>query len=210
MTATPPGPGPDQNRPSDYPGAAPYPGPGPQGGPAPSGWQPYPGSGAQQPAGPPPARPASITWAVRLLVVGGVISLISLVVGLLTAGDQRGEVADQLEGQGTDASPEIVDAAFALGIGAAIVFGLVGAVLWFWMAWKNGQGRGWARILATVLGGLNLLLTGGTLLVPGAGIGLVEVIVSVVTVLVGVAVLILLWRPESSRFYAETAARRAY
>jgi hypothetical protein len=40
---------------------------------------------------------------------------------------------------------------------AAIVPGAVVIALWLWMAQHNGQGRNWARIVATVLFGLATL-----------------------------------------------------
>ncbi len=68
------------------------------------------------------------------------------------------------------------------------------------MAWKNGQGRPWARIVATVLGGLNLLSTLSAVSlgnVTGASIA-----VSVVGLVIALVILSLLWRKESSEFYA--------
>ncbi len=80
-----------------------------------------------------------------------------------------------------------------------MVAGLIGVGLWVWMAVKNGQGRSWARVVATVLGALNIVFTlfglaGGT----ATPVTLVSSLVSLV--LAGV-ILYLLYRPESTRFY---------
>ena len=75
-----------------------------------------------------------------------------------------------------------------------IIDGLVLIALWLWMAWANGQGRNWARILSTVLFGLaTLQLLGNN--------GIVQVVFAVLTWLLGLAAVWLLWRPTSNAFF---------
>ena len=38
-----------------------------------------------------------------------------------------------------------------------VIGGLIAIGLWLWMAWANGRGRGWARVLSAVLFGINTL-----------------------------------------------------
>jgi hypothetical protein len=68
------------------------------------------------------------------------------------------------------------------------------------MAWKNGQGRSWARVVATVLGAFNVLGTLGSFTQPGAT-G-VTVTISIVNMVLAIVILVLLWRKESSSYYA--------
>ncbi|MBA3309042.1 MAG: hypothetical protein H0U28_03145, partial [Nocardioidaceae bacterium] len=87
----------------------------------------------------------------------------------------------------------------------AIVFGLIGVGLWLWMAWANGKGRKWARVVATVFGVINVLsflfvITAGSATTP-------SLIVSVLSVLVGVAALFYLYRPDASQFYSAASSR---
>jgi hypothetical protein len=103
----------------------------------------------------------------------------------------------------------------------AIVFGLVTAVLWLWMARASGHGRNWARIVSTVLFGLATLeLTRARLYYRGGylarftvggheysvihsvvGAVVLGMIVPVLLWLIGLAVVWLLWRPVSSAFF---------
>ncbi|MDQ3415985.1 MAG: hypothetical protein M3474_02570 [Actinomycetota bacterium] len=70
------------------------------------------------------------------------------------------------------------------------------------MAWKNGQGRSWARIVATVLAGINVLFTAFGL--ASGNVAPVASILSVVKLILAIVIVVLLWRKESSAFYAAT------
>jgi len=75
--------------------------------------------------------------------------------------------------------------------------GVIDCALWLWMAWKNTHGRDWARVLSTVF---FFLFCIGTAL--DLRQGAVEArTLDVVIWLVALAATILLWRPESGRFY---------
>lgn len=192
MTNTPP----DPQQPS-YPGQQPPP--------APYGAYPATPAGASQ-APPAPSQPLSIALAVKLMWAAAALSVLSLVYSLTTIGDLKDDVEAELVKNDADVSQSTIDAVFGVTIGYAIVFGLVGALLWLWMAWKNGQGRGWARIVATVFAGLNVL---GLLFTLGGGnADAVTAVSSIVSVVLGLVVLVLLWRKESTQFYEGTAASR--
>jgi len=164
-----------------------------------------PGTAPQQrPAAPP--QPSSIALAVKLMWAGAAVSLISLVISLAGLGTLKDDIADQLREDDPSVSHSTIDAAFALGIVFAVVIGALGVLAWLWMAWKNGQGRSWARIVATVLGVLNVLSTlAGFASQTAESITLVF---SVVNLVLAVVILILLWRKESTDFYEGTAASR--
>lgn len=162
----------------------------------------YPGGAGDVPPTPIP-QPSSIRTAVLLMYLGAALSVIELLVGLATLGGLRDNIRTRLQDNGTFTSSQL-DTAYHLAIATIIVVSLIGIGLWLWMAWKNGQGRSWARIVATVLGGLNILLflislgqnqsTSGT------------TILSVISALLAIGILVLLWRPESSAFYQATRA----
>lgn len=159
---------------------------------------------SQRPAA--PARPASIALAVKLMLVGAALSVLSLIYSLTTISDLKDEVRDQLVKEDVNVSQSMIDAGYAVAIVFLVLFGLVGAVLWAWMAWKNGQGRSWARVVATVFAALNVLgvLFTGT----GAGVDTVSLVLSLAGVVIAIVVLVLLWRKESSEFYAAADASR--
>jgi hypothetical protein len=111
---------------------------------------------------------------------------------------------------------------------AVIVVGVVAALIWLWIAWKNRAGRNWARILATVLFalsclGLPELLTGGrlstmpstlpaadgaTIAVPPLDVPAWLIAAGVVNWLFGLAIIILLWQPAASRYYEAVSLSR--
>ncbi|MFC5676538.1 proline-rich domain-containing protein [Aeromicrobium endophyticum] len=189
-----------------------------------AGQPPYPGE--QQPAAPygayptspggqppqrqaPPAQPSSIALAVKLMYAGAVLSVLSLIYSFTTLGSLKDDIRAELLKNDTTVSQSTIDAAYAVTITIAVVFGLIGALLWVWMAWKNGQGRSWARVVATVLGAFNLI--GLLFTAAGSNSETVTVISSVISVVLAVVILVLLWKKESSDFYsAAEASRRMY
>jgi hypothetical protein len=186
----------------------------------------YPGDGgdafaagqppAPYPSAPPPAveRPPSIRTAVRLMLLAAAISLVSMVVGAATT--SKDDVAEEVRKNTPNATQGDIDAAFAFGIVFAVIFGLITVGLWLWMAWKNGQGRSWARVVATVLFGLNAFSVAIGLLIASVAdsdelnvqSSPVSTVLSVVNFLLALAILVLLWRKESSAYFDSVSHRR--
>ena len=161
-----------------------------------------PGNQATAAKGP---QPSSIRTAVRLMWAGAALSALSLVVTLATLGSLKDQIREQLAEQDTKVTEDAVNASYTAGIAFAVILGILGILLWLLMAWKNGQGRSWARIVATILAGLNVLLTLGGLAIGGAtgtSSGAISTLISILTLVVSVAVVVLLWRKESSEYYA--------
>jgi hypothetical protein len=202
MTTTPPEP--------DQPfgaGQTPYPGPQQPG--APFGAYPTTPGGQPPQRQAPPAQPGSIALAVKLMYAGAVLSVLSLIYSFTTLGGLKDDIRDELMKKDASVSQSTVDSVYAVTIVVAVIFGLLGALLWVWMAWKNGQGRKWARVVATVLGAFNLL--GLLFTASGSSAETVTVISSIISVVLAVVILVLLWKKESSAFYeAAEAARRPY
>lgn len=175
-----------------------------------SGNRPGTGGMPQYPAAPqvPPSgrsgasqvpRPPSVQNAVRLMWVGAAITVISMILGFVTLGSLKSQIRDQLEAGGQDVTQNMVDAGYAFAIGSMIVGGVLGALLWLWMAWKNGQGRRWARIVATVFAAINLIGTISNIASKNATAA--SWIVQLIGLIVGIVVVILLWRKESSAYF---------
>jgi hypothetical protein len=194
MTTTPP----DPQQPS-YPGQQPPP--------APYGAYPTDAAGAGRPTAPPaPPQPSSIALAVKLMWVGAALSLLSLIYSITTLGALEDDIEAEMRKSDPSVDQSVIDAVYGVTIAFAIVFGLLGAFLWVWMAWKNGQGRGWARVVATVFAGLNLL---GLLFTAGAAsTDALTAVSSIASVVLAGVIVFLLWRKESSQFYEGTAASR--
>jgi hypothetical protein len=93
---------------------------------------------------------------------------------------------------------------------------MLGVGLWVWMAVKNGHGRKWARVVATVFGVINVLgfVLGGALLSGLDSSDMVEyllpqLIVGGTLVLLGVVILVQLHGTAASRFYDESTRYQA-
>lgn len=167
----------------------------------PYGSQPFP-TGPEEPTGPPAPmeQPQSIRLAVIGMYVGAALSALGILSTFFTM-DQVRETAEE-----TAADVGIgVDAMVAASVASATLFGLVAVGLWIWMAIMNGRGRSWARIVATVLGGVNILFT--LLSFVGGAATAFAAAVNAVTLLLAIAILVLLWLPTSSAYFRARSQR---
>ena len=140
-------------------------------------------------------QPTSILQAVRLMYVGAALSAVSVLLGFT----QTDAMREAVEDSSPTLSESEVDTAVTIGMGFAVVFGLVGIGLWIWMAVMNGQGKSWARVVATVFGGLSVV---GTLLtLAGGGATTLAIVTNLLSLALAAVILFLLYRPESSRYY---------
>ncbi|NHA69883.1 hypothetical protein [Phycicoccus flavus] len=202
---TPPGSG---RPPHGEPGPGDRPGPqqDPYGGysAAPPPQNPYGGAPAAAPAGP-VTRPRSMDLAVLLMRVGAGLTLLSLLFVFTASSEIRTAIQDGMAESGSAVDPGTVDAFVALGYVVGTVFTVGAAAMWLWMAWANGKGRSWARIVATVLFGISLLffLLGLLQAAP-----VLERLLGVVQQLVGLGAVVLMFRRESSEWYRAMSAPR--
>lgn len=202
MTTTPP-------EPEQPFGAGQPPYPGPQQPPtgAPYGAYPTgPAAGAPRQAPPAPEQPASIALAVKLMLVGAGLTVVGLLVSLFSLGDLKDTSREQILRSDPDATQSMIDATYTIVVISAIVGPLISVGLWAWMAWKNGQGRGWARTVATVFGALNVI--SAIYVIASQPTELVSVLITVVTLALAVVILVLLYKKESTAFYDGVAASR--
>lgn len=144
-------------------------------------------------------QPSSVAIAVRLMWIGAVLSVIPvLVIPTLRDGIRTELEKDELLSSGD------IDAAVGVAIAVGIVGGLVGTGLWIWMAVMNGRGRSWARVTATVFGGLYLAMNLIGLLGDDA-FGVQQsgpiVVLTVITMVVALTTIVFLWQPTSSTWF---------
>jgi hypothetical protein len=140
--------------------------------------------------------------AVRLMYAGAVVSAVSLVVGLATVGSLR-TALHKSDPSLTPAQLHNLQTAVIVG---SVVIGLIGLGLWVWMALMNKAGKSWARIVATVLFGLDTLFLLLGLARAGAA---ASSLVSILTWLIGLGAVILLWRKDSSEYFTALSAPQA-
>jgi hypothetical protein len=160
-----------------------------------------------------PAAPAPVLNAVKFMYGAAAVSTVALIISVTLIGGTKAAVRKANPGL-TAAQARDLNALIAL----AIVSSLVVIALWLWMAWENGQGRNWARILASVLFGLATLelirqypssqlghLVLGGQVQPvihyGFGVTALALIVPALTWLAALAAVWLLWRPAASAYF---------
>jgi hypothetical protein len=165
----------------------------------------YPEGAGDEPSRRMVPQPPPIQLAVRLMWVGAGLSLVSLIVSLLTLSSLKSHIRDQLAKSNPTLSKSDITTTYHAVVAAAVIGAVLSIGLWLWMAWKNGQGRSWARVVATVLGVINLLSSIYSIAV-GHSLA-VTAVLTVLNLILAVVILVLLWRRESSDFYAAQSAR---
>jgi hypothetical protein len=164
-------------------------------------YQPYPTSGFDQLPQQRPPAPPSIRTAMKLMYAGAVLSAVSFVVGLATIGSLRQSIINASTKKLTATQ---LHTAEVIGVATIVILGLIGIGLWLWMAWANGRGRNWARIVAAVLFGLNTL---GLLSVVARPNAIGTRLFDVLSWLVGLGATYYLWRRDSSEYFAQSRLR---
>ncbi len=141
----------------------------------------------------PEPMPTTVRNAVRLMYAGAVFSAIDLIVSLVTAG----QISTAIQNANPHWSHARVTANAHAELTASVVIWLVTIGLWVVMARTNQAGRGWARIVATALSVLSTLSFAEAVIQPAA---LVSKLVYLPLWAVGVAAVILLWRPATTDY----------
>jgi len=158
-------------------------------------YQPYPAGDANPvgPVGRPPAPP-SVLNAVKLMYAGAGLSALGLILEFIGLSGLKKALKD--------ANPSLTTTqVHSLEVATVAIFaivGLIGIGLWIWMAFANKAGNNWARIVSSVLFGLDtiFLLLG----ISRTGLQLGNV-VSILVWLAGLGAIVFLWRRESSEFF---------
>jgi hypothetical protein len=140
--------------------------------------------------------------AVRLMYAGAVVSAVSLIVGLATVGSLR----DSLHKSDPSLTSTQLHNLQSVVVVGSVAIGLISIGLWVWMALMSKAGKSWARIVATVLFGLDTLFLLLGLARAGAAAG---TLVSIVTWLIGLGAVIFLWRRDSSEYFTAVSGPRA-
>jgi hypothetical protein len=164
-------------------------------------YEPYP-SGEQMPEQPQPAAaPPPVLMAVKLMYAGAALSAIGLILQLATISSLKAAIVKRYPND----TPSQVHSIQTAGIVAAVIGGLIGIGIWIWMARANNAGKSWARVTGTVFFGIDTLLILGSFVRPQASLGLVFTLIVWLT---GLGTVILLWRRESSQYFAAMSGSR--
>ena len=159
-------------------------------------YQPYPSGGqVPEPQQQQLQAPQPVLTAVKLMYAGAIVSAITFVIGLLTVGSTRTALKKAYPKYTTHQISTLVTFDVVIGI----IVGLLSIGLWIFIARACQRGRNWARMTGTVLFALDtlLILLSVSRLTVGAAF-----IIDVVIWLIGLGVVVLLWRKESGAFFA--------
>ncbi len=163
-------------------------------------YQPYP-TGGQGPVAPPQVpAPQPVTRAVRLMYAGAALSALEIILGLVTIGSLKSAIKSQFPNYTTSQ----IHAAQVATIAVAVVIGAIAIGLWLWMAWANGRGKSWARIVASVLFALN---TVDLLISIPRPHSVISLIFALLVWLAGLGAMYFLWQRESSAYFQAVSAR---
>lgn len=160
--------------------------------------QPHPGAAT---------RPSPLNLAVKLMYLGAIVTFLGVLPALLMGDEFREVIREQLIATGEQVTDEILAAATAVAIAFIFAVGLLGAGLWILMAVFNGKGRKWARVTATVLGVIGILIN----LTTFTGVGQPNVgfgpMLGLLNAILAAVILVLLWRPDNAPYYEANSRR---
>jgi hypothetical protein len=145
-------------------------------------------------APPRPPIPQSVATAVKLMYVGAALEVIGLIIALASTSSIRTAVRKAKPNDTTSQINSVVHAEQA----AIVVGAIIGVALWVWMARKNQAGRNWARVLGTVFFGIATLTT---LASVAEHTEILSKLLSIIVWIIGLVIVVLLWRRESSSFF---------
>ena len=142
-----------------------------------------------------PAPPDTVQQAARFMLVGAVGTAIWQIYWIVVT------VAHKASLTSANGKP-VTNSQIAASVLFTIVSTILISAIWVLLARLNQAGKGWARIAATVLFALWSYSTYHSIpLVTRGGYWIVNFIIMLAIWLIGLAVIYLLWRPDSTAFY---------
>ncbi|MBO1267648.1 hypothetical protein [Arthrobacter cavernae] len=161
--------------------------------PSPYGQQPSPYAQqnvwpSQQPA--PAGVPQLVNISFWLILAAGLLTLIGIPFASATLNSPEGKrmIEEALAAQGSNASGIDADSLIGGLVTVFIVVSVIFAGLYALVAFGVRKGKNWARILGTVFAAISLL-------------GLTQIGVGTITILLGIAAIVLLYLPASAPYF---------
>jgi len=139
------------------------------------------------------APPSSVSLAQKLMYALAALSVIGTLLSLLDTDAIR-----EMAPSGTDP-----DTFATATVTTSVIITVISVIVWLLLARFVGRGKGWARIVATVLAALGILLSLLTL-----GGTAITTVLGIIGLLVYVALIVVLWRKESTAFFKSAGAPR--
>jgi hypothetical protein len=147
-----------------------------------------------------PRSTPTMFWAVRMMAVCALLELAALATVLVTQGDLSTAIARHFPAYSAAHVHTLVHGqVLSVAIGAPIV-----AIAWLWLAWANGRGHGWARLLLGVLFGLTSLSLLAAIGQDAPTLAPADMIAGAALWFVALVALVLIVSPASEDHYRRT------
>ena len=144
-------------------------------------------------------RPRSVRVAVKLMLAGAAAELAAMIIIIATLGSVRATVAAR-----DAAALQAVHLHQVTDIGVAPV--AIG--LWLWLAWANGRGQDWARLLSAACFALISLSLITALAQDAAAFAPATMIAGAVVWTLGLSSVALIFTPAAGRYYRPQPAQQ--
>ncbi|HTF47295.1 MAG TPA: hypothetical protein VK735_07595 [Pseudonocardia sp.] len=148
-----------------------------------------------------PERPVDVTKAFALWLASVAVSLVGQLIAYPAAsGMVRDAVQQGAESSGTPIGPAELETITRIGLALGVAFIVLLAGVWVLIGFKMRAGRNWARILITVVTVLGVI----SMLTTANGFGSLAAIISLVQNLLAIAVVVYMYRSESSAYFSRS------
>ena len=137
-------------------------------------------------------RPRTVRAAVKLMLAGAAAELAAVITVAVTASAVRAAVAARY--------PAAVPAATVHEV-LVLACAPVAIGLWLWLAWANGQGQDWARMISAACFGLLSLVMLGNLSQHAATYAPANMIAAAIVWAIGLVSVVLIFTPAAWRYY---------
>ena len=137
-------------------------------------------------------RPRTVRAAVRLMLAGAAAELAALITVIATIGSVRAAIAaHHTAAAHLLMAHQVIDmAAIPVAIG-----------LWLWLAWANGKGEDWARLLSAACFGVLTLSLLSLMSIHAATYAPAGLIAASIVWAIGLASVVLIFTPAAGRYY---------
>jgi hypothetical protein len=152
--------------------------------------------------GAPRSAPA-VFAAVRLMYLGAVVEVMTVLTVLLTTGMLRSEILT--------ADPGFTAAQWQAflwtSIAPLVAGGTIAVAVWLWMAWANGRAHRWGRAVFTAFFAITTLSLLNGISQGAATYSVPDLVAGIALWLVALTAVALLYTPSSSRYYRTARSR---
>jgi len=145
-----------------------------------------------------PWRPTSVVTAVWLMYGGAALTVVGMFIDLAVISQLRANYLTDHPLLGP-AGIDRINRLAGTGDVAVIIGCVIGVSLWLTLAAAAKKGRGWTRVVGSVLFGIDTLVLIGTIGRPGIqGIKTIHLLIW----LVGLITVVMLWQRQANQFFA--------